>query len=142
MQGISRAIHNPPTGQLAGRGLDGASLRCQFISRENVNQYLRQAANAQFCHSALSPRSAVSGNHSCTPRKRRWSGDTTCGNWTKSGEGSAQVGHIDRKGIRTGALSEDPPARSWNSSHPSRGCSMDALRGTGGGGLFYCFAAK
>ena len=71
-----------------------------------------------------------------------WSGDTTCGNWTKSGEGSAHLGHIDRKGMRSGDLSEDPPARSWNSSHPSRGCSADALRSTGGGGLFYCFAAK
>jgi len=71
-----------------------------------------------------------------------WSGDTTCGNWSKSGEGSAQLGHTDRKGIRAGAPSEDPPARSWNSSHPSRGCSPDALRSTGGGGLFYCFAAK
>ena len=72
----------------------------------------------------------------------KWSGDTTCGNWTKSGEGSAHLGHIDRKGMRAGAISEDPPARSWNSSHPSRGCSADALRSTGGGGLFYCFAAK
>jgi len=71
-----------------------------------------------------------------------WSGDTTCSNWTSSGQGSAQLGHIDRKGIRAGALSEDPPSRSWNSSHPSRGCSMEALRSTGGGGLFYCFAAK
>ncbi|TSA18014.1 MAG: hypothetical protein D4R74_01850 [Betaproteobacteria bacterium] len=71
-----------------------------------------------------------------------WSGDTTCGNWTKSGEGSAQVGHIDRKGMRTGALTDDPPSKSWNSSHPSIGCSMDALRRTGGGGLLYCFAAK
>jgi hypothetical protein len=71
-----------------------------------------------------------------------WSGDTTCGNWSKSGEGSAQLGHTDRKGIRAGAPSEDPPARSWNSSHPSGGCSPDALRSTGGGGLFYCFAAK
>ena len=72
----------------------------------------------------------------------KWFGDTTCGNWTKSGEGSAQLGHIDRKGMRSGGISDDPPARSWNSSHPSRGCSMDALRSTGGGGLFYCFAAK
>ena len=33
--------------------------------------------------------------------------------------------------------------RSWNSSHPSRGgCSQEALRGTGGDGLFYCFAAN
>lgn len=63
--------------------------------------------------------------------------DTTCGNWTKSGEGSAMLGHHDRTGLR-----EDIAAKSWNSSHPSIGCSMDALRKTGGGGLFYCFAAR
>jgi hypothetical protein len=64
--------------------------------------------------------------------------DMTCGNWTKSGtEGAAMVGHHDRTG-----LDESPPAKSWNSSHPSRGgCSQDALRGTGGAGLLYCFAA-
>lgn len=71
-----------------------------------------------------------------------WSGDTTCGNWTKSGDGSAMLGHHDRRGVRAGAPSEDPPARSWNSSHPSRGCSQDALRSSGGAGLLYCFAAK
>lgn len=65
------------------------------------------------------------------------SGDTTCGNWTRSGEGSAIVGHHDRMG-----LNEEPPAKSWNSSHGSRGCSMEALRGTGGAGLYYCFAAN
>ena len=65
--------------------------------------------------------------------------DQTCGNWTKSGtEGAAMLGHHDRMG-----LNEDPPAKSWNSSHSSRGgCSQDALRGTGGAGLFYCFAAN
>jgi len=63
--------------------------------------------------------------------------DTTCGNWTKSGEGSAQVGHSDRQGLR-----EDVAAKSWNSSHPSRGCSQDNLRSSGGNGFFYCFAAK
>lgn len=63
--------------------------------------------------------------------------DTTCGNWTKSGEGSAQVGHHDRKG-----LDDRAPAKSWNDSHPSRGCSVDALRSTGGSGLFYCFAVN
>ncbi len=64
--------------------------------------------------------------------------DTTCGNWTKSGaEGSAMVGHHDRQG-----LDEKAPAKSWVMSHPSRGCSSDALRSSGGGGLFYCFAAK
>ena len=63
--------------------------------------------------------------------------DTTCGNWTQSGEGSAQVGHHDRTG-----LNDKPPAKSWNHSHPSAGCSIDALKKTGGNGLFYCFAAK
>jgi hypothetical protein len=63
--------------------------------------------------------------------------DRTCGNWTKSGEGSAMVGHHDRVGI-----GDSEAARSWNASHPSRGCSDEALRGTGGAGFIYCFAAK
>jgi hypothetical protein len=67
--------------------------------------------------------------------------DRTCGNWTKSGQGAAMVGHHDRMG-----LNEEPPAKSWNSSHPSRGpgggCSQADLRGTGGDGLFYCFATN
>jgi hypothetical protein len=67
--------------------------------------------------------------------------DRTCGNWTKSTQGSAMLGHIDRKGLR-----DDEPSKSWNSSHPSRGaeggCSQADLRSTGGAGLFYCFAAN
>jgi hypothetical protein len=63
--------------------------------------------------------------------------DTTCGNWIKSGEGSAIVGHHDRNG-----LDESAPAKSWNSSHATRGCSVEALKATGGGGLLYCFAAN
>ncbi|WP_369959815.1 hypothetical protein [Pseudomonas benzenivorans] len=61
--------------------------------------------------------------------------DRTCGNWTSSGEGAAQVGHHDRMGLR-----DDAPSRSWNSSHASRGCSDEALASTGGAGLLYCFA--
>ncbi len=61
--------------------------------------------------------------------------DNTCGNWTKSGDGSAIVGHHDRMGLR-----DDAPSKSWNSSHASQGCSIDALKKTGGGGLLYCFA--
>ncbi len=61
--------------------------------------------------------------------------DRTCGNWTSNNQGSAQVGHHDRQG--GGA---DPT--SWNSSHPSRGCSQANLQGTGGDGLFYCFASR
>ncbi len=62
----------------------------------------------------------------------------TCGNWTLGGsEGAAMVGHHDRMG-----LDDSDAAKSWNSSHASRGgCSMEALQGTGGAGLFYCFAA-
>ncbi len=59
--------------------------------------------------------------------------DTSCQNWTSGGEGSARVGHHDRTGG-----GEHPS--SWNSAHGSRGCSQENLRGTGGDGLFYCFA--
>jgi len=64
--------------------------------------------------------------------------DQTCGDWTLSGaEGAAMMGHSDRTG-----LDDSAAAKSWNSSHASRGgCSQEALRGTGGAGLFYCFAA-
>ena len=57
--------------------------------------------------------------------------DHTCNNWTSSGMGSAQVGHSDRSG---------GGSTSWNSAHASRGCSQQDLVGTGGAGLFYCFA--
>ena len=59
--------------------------------------------------------------------------DLTCGNWTSSSTGRAQVGHHDRMGQGEGA-------GSWNSAHPSRGCSQEELQSTGGAGLFYCFA--
>jgi hypothetical protein len=64
-------------------------------------------------------------------------GDTTCGNWTKNGDGSAIVGHADRAGLK-----DTWHMKSWNSSHGSRGCSQDQLKASGGGGLLYCFAAK
>lgn len=63
--------------------------------------------------------------------------EATCENWTANGEGSAMVGHHDRMG-----LDDSAAAKSWNSSHPSRGCSQADLQGTGGDGLFYCFAAQ
>jgi hypothetical protein len=61
-------------------------------------------------------------------------GDTTCGNWTKSAEGSAIVGHHDRSG-----LNDFWHSKQWNSSHGSRGCSQDNLKASGGAGLLYCF---
>lgn len=64
--------------------------------------------------------------------------DMTCRNWTSSDAGSAMVGHHDKDGTNP-----DPVANvSWNASHPTRGCSMDGFRSTGGAGLFYCFAAN
>jgi hypothetical protein len=68
--------------------------------------------------------------------------DMTCGNWTKSsGDGSAMLGHANRRGF-----DDSPAAKSWNSSHGSRGpdggCSQMDLNSTGGAGLFYCFATN
>ncbi len=72
-----------------------------------------------------------SGNYSTA------GGDTTCSNWTSSGEGSAIVGHHDRLGLK-----DTRHMRSWNSAHGTAGCSQDKLKSTGGAGLFYCFAAN
>src|ERR1700680_533137 len=59
--------------------------------------------------------------------------DHTCKNWTSSSDGTAQLGHFDRTGGGN---------TSWNSTHPSRGCSQENLVSTGGAGLFYCFATN
>jgi hypothetical protein len=60
-------------------------------------------------------------------------GDATCRGWTSHGEGRALLGHHNRSGGGRGD--------SWNSAHPSRGCSQAALRASLGDGLLYCFAA-
>ncbi len=59
--------------------------------------------------------------------------DHTCNNWTSNSMGTAQLGHSDKQG---GGNS------SWNSAHPSRGCSQENLVSTGGAGLLYCFAVN
>jgi hypothetical protein len=59
--------------------------------------------------------------------------DHTCGNWTSSGMGTAQLGHFDRMGGGNA---------SWNSVHPSQGCSQQNLVATGGAGKLYCFATN
>ena len=58
----------------------------------------------------------------------------TCGNWTSSSTGSAEVGYFDR-------TDGGDNASSWNSAHATMGCSEEAFHSSGGGGLFYCFAA-
>ncbi|MEX0965362.1 MAG: hypothetical protein WDZ52_15135 [Pseudohongiellaceae bacterium] len=60
--------------------------------------------------------------------------DRTCNNWTSSENGSAQVGHHDRRG-------RGSSINSWNSEHATQGCSQEDFLATGGDGLFYCFAA-
>jgi hypothetical protein len=60
-------------------------------------------------------------------------GDHTCNNWTSNATGTAQLGHSDKQG---GGNS------SWNSAHPSRGCSQPNLVSTGGAGYLYCFAGQ
>ena len=59
--------------------------------------------------------------------------DRTCENWTSdSPDAHAMIGHHDRmSGWNT----------SWNSSHATAGCSLEAFNSTGGAGRFYCFAA-
>lgn len=59
--------------------------------------------------------------------------DMTCSNWTSNGEGSAMLGHHDRRSL-------EPGVSPWNAAHPSRGCSQKALISTGGAGRLYCFA--
>ena len=60
--------------------------------------------------------------------------DHSCADWTSnSSDGSAEVGHHDRTGGGANPTS-------WNAAHPSRGCGQTDLQGTGGDGLFYCFA--
>lgn len=57
----------------------------------------------------------------------------TCDNWTSgAAEGQAMIGHHDRMNSWN---------TSWNASHATRGCSLEALNSTGGAGRFYCFAA-
>ena len=59
--------------------------------------------------------------------------DHTCNNWTSSSTGTAMLGHLDRLG---------GPNASWNSVHPSQGCSQQNLIATGGAGFLYCFAVQ
>lgn len=59
--------------------------------------------------------------------------DRTCNNWTSSDEGSAMLGHHDRRSLQ-------PGLSPWSNAHLSQGCSQQALINTGGAGRYYCFA--
>ena len=64
--------------------------------------------------------------------------DHTCRNWTSNNTGHAEVGHHDRTGGGPGRHTVGNS--SWNSSHPSVGCSQASFAPGGGAALFYCFA--
>jgi hypothetical protein len=104
------------------------------------------AANKITKQTALTEKGAIINGRGDTPNQHDvLTGSTpdgmateqTCSNWTTSGDGAAIVGHHDRTG-----LDESAPAKSWNSSHPTRGCGQEALVKTGGAGLLYCFAVN
>jgi hypothetical protein len=66
-------------------------------------------------------------------------GDMTCGNWTKgTADGMTIVGHFDKAGPNMNTTW----STSWNSSHPTLGCSMEKIKPTGGDGRLYCFAVN
>ena len=73
---------------------------------------------------------APRGNEPPTPLPS----NMTCNNWTSNDPALVTMqGHIDRSGFV-------PAATSWNTAHPSRGCSVAGIASTGSKGQFYCFA--
>jgi len=120
----------------------GVQIASSVDELHGTNQLAKETALTEKGQSVMGRGDAVNLHDvltGSTPEGRATAGgneDTTCGNWTRSGAGSAIVGHHDRNGLR-----DDAPSKSWNSSHATRGCGMEALKSTGGGGLLYCFAA-
>jgi len=115
---------------------------------------LHSAANKLTKQTALTEKGAVNNGRGDTPNKHDIltgsqpdgtafpaDKDMTCKNYTSSTQGAVMLGHADRIG-----LTDDAVAKSWNSSHPSRGaeggCSQADLKSTGGDGLLYCFATN
>ena len=115
------------------------------VVAENVDQLHDAGANNLSKENSLSESGEVISGRGDTPNRHDvLTGSDAqgmfvppaCMNWTSnSSDSSANVGHHDRTG--GGA---DPS--SWNAAHPSRGCSMEDLQGTGGDGLYYCFATN
>jgi hypothetical protein len=125
------------------RNAKGAVIATSVPELHGNNQLTKQTALNERGEQVMGRGDAVNMHDiltGSTPEGRATVGgnaDTTCGNWTRSGEGSAIVGHHDRMGLR-----DDEPSRSWNSSHGSQACGMQALKATGGDGRLYCFAAN
>ena len=70
--------------------------------------------------------------------------DRTCNNWTSSAEGSGQIrGNVTGAAAEVGLSDRNGGGNgSWNSAHPTGGCSQEALTRSHGVGLFYCFAVN
>jgi len=64
-------------------------------------------------------------------------GDTTCGNWIKSGEGSAIVGHHDLTGLK-----DTRHMKSWKLLAWLARLQSGKPEASGGAGLLYCFVAN
>lgn len=115
---------------------------------DSVDQ-LHSAENALTKETALNERGEVVNGRGDTPNRHdvltgslpdgTVAAGMTCEDWTSNAvETAGMVGHHDRRG-----LDDSDAAKSWNSSHSSRGgCGIEALRGTGGDGLLYCFATN
>ena len=137
----------PRTGSVRGRGRTPRAVIAKDVAElHGTNNLTKQTA--------LSEKGDVINGRGDTPNRHdvltgsqadgtafAGADDRTCKNWTSSTQGAAMVGHSDRTG-----LDDSAPAKSWNTSHPSRGqgggCTQADLRGTGGDGLLYCFAAN
>jgi len=112
----------------------------ELHGNNNINRMIALTEKGERVNNSASPPNMHDILTGSQPDGTAIAGDpakATCGNWTLSGEGAAMVGHHDRTGLR-----DDEPSRSWNASHPSRGCSQDNLRSSGGAGLLYCFAVN
>ena len=130
-------------------GIAGADAHCASLAEAADVASLHSDANNLTKQTALSETGEVINGRGDTPNQHdiltgsnpdgTKVADQTCGDWTMGGaEGAAMLGHSDRTG-----LDDSAAAKSWNSSHASRGgCSQEALKGTGGAGLFYCFATN
>lgn len=119
-------------GEVIAKGVDDLHSAASGITKQTAltekGEVVSGRGDAVNVHDILTG-SDPAGNYSTA------GGDTTCSNWTSSGEGSAIVGHHDRVGLK-----ETRHMKSWNSSHGTVGCSQEALKKTGGAGLLYCFA--
>ena len=139
--GSMRAVHardrigNGPWHNANGE-LIAANVQDLHQDRNNIRGYTALNENGE----EVAGRGAPVNRHDIltgSDSSGRVAGDAataTCNNWTSSSDDhTARVGHHDRLG---------GPNASWNSVHTSRGCSQQALVGTGGDGLLYCFATN